>query len=165
MYKTPIAMVKDDYRHALTAARAELQTLRALRGETDLRIAKLERTIAGLATLCGVEDNELAQGLTEACRSVLKMGDSVRSFRPVEMRDELVAMGYDLAKYSNPLAVIHTTLKRLATQGEATIVARAGNETGYRWTLNDPAALDALRSTEGRATVLRFLDELEKKRA
>jgi hypothetical protein len=67
--------------------------------------------------------------------------------------------GFDLGKYENPLAVIHTTLKRLAEQGEVTIVL-LGDARGksYRWTRNSaPKARDAV--------VLQFLDEFVKKRA
>src|SRR5215469_13777837 len=36
---------------------------------------------------------------------------------PVEVRDRLVRQGFALTKYSNPLATIHSVLKRLAKQG------------------------------------------------
>ena len=53
---------------------------------------------------------------------------------PAEIRDRLVAIGCDLSVYSNALAAIHTTLKRLAEAGElrTTPAVRAG-KLGYAW--------------------------------
>jgi hypothetical protein len=112
--------------------------------------------VAGPATLCG-EEETAPQGLTDACRSILKSTES--DLTPTDVRDSLEQSGFDLGKYENPLAVIHTTLKRLAEQGEVTIVL-LGDARGksYRWTRNSaPKARDAV--------VLQFLDEFVKKRA
>jgi uncharacterized coiled-coil DUF342 family protein len=149
------------YKDSLEDAREELRELRFLRREIDQRIAQLEHTAQALATLCK-ETEEIPKGMTEAVRQILQATSNALS--PTEVRDTLAKIGFDVEKYENPLAVVHTTLRRLAEQGEVTIVLR--NESGgksYRWTQNDPAALEALRR-QGSAAV-RFLDEFVKKRA
>jgi hypothetical protein len=139
-----------------------MDRLRALRLEVDLRIAKLERSIAGLATLCG-EAEEKREGLTDAVRSILKTSDEV--FTPTQVRDELRRSGFDVDRYENPLAAIHTTLKRIASRGEATIVMQAAEARAYRWTQNDPYALEARRQAGAETSVVEFLDEYVRKRA
>ena len=152
------------YGDALADARQELDRLRALRFEVDLRIAKLERTISGLATLCG-EPDIAPQGLTDACRSVLQ-STTAYQLTPIEVRDELKKMGFDLSRYENPLAVIHTTLKRLAEQGEVTICLVAGGSatTAYRWDRDREEALRGLQSAADEKAVLQLLDEFTRKK-
>jgi hypothetical protein len=154
------------YKDSLWEARNELQELRVVRGELDRRIAQLEQTVLALAALCNrPEEEDLApQGFTDVCRQILQATN--QDLTPTQMRDALVKRGFDLTKYDNPLAVIHTTLQRLAKQGEATIVRRTGEDKGYRWTANDPNALEALRRTKDKKSpVLSFLNELERRRA
>jgi hypothetical protein len=43
----------------------------------------------------------------------------------------------DLSRYSNPMASIHTTLRRMVDSGEVGISENASGEKGYR--LNTPA--------------------------
>jgi hypothetical protein len=50
----------------------------------------------------------------------------------IEVRDRLASIGLDLTKYSNPLASIHTVLKRMRASGEAVERDREGHErTAY----------------------------------
>jgi hypothetical protein len=51
---------------------------------------------------------------------------------PVELRDELKAIGYDLAKHTNALASIHSVLKRLA-ESEAKEVKMHEHKEGARY--------------------------------
>jgi hypothetical protein len=41
----------------------------------------------------------------------------MESWTPVQIRDALLRRGYDLGKYSFPMAMIHTTLKSLVGRG------------------------------------------------
>jgi hypothetical protein len=69
-------------------------------------------------------------GLTEATTNVLKTGMDWMS--PVAIRDQLVGSGFDFNAYtSNPLASIHTVLKRLPT--EQVEKKAVGSTTYYRW--------------------------------
>jgi hypothetical protein len=71
-------------------------------------------------------------GLTDACREVLK--GSKEAMTPTEVRDALVRMGYDLKKYKNALASIHTILKRLgSSNGVWTTVRQRDKKVAYKW--------------------------------
>jgi hypothetical protein len=50
---------------------------------------------------------------------------------PPEIRNALVLSGVDMDKYSNPMVVLHNTLKRFHSQGEVTIPE--GKPTRYQW--------------------------------
>jgi hypothetical protein len=108
-------MSKNDYRRALDAAVREYEKLSAERAELDGRLAQLKYSIAALTKLCGYEPT-VPLGLTDACRLVLR--NAVTPLTALEVRDRLAAIGVDLAKYSNPLASIHTVLKRMHDAGE-----------------------------------------------
>jgi hypothetical protein len=108
-------MSKDDYRRALDAAVREYEKLSAERAELDGRLAQLKHSIAALTKLCGYEPS-VPLGLTDACRLVLR--NSVTPLTALEVRDRLGAIGVDLAKYSNPLASIHTVINRMHDAGE-----------------------------------------------
>jgi hypothetical protein len=56
-------------------------------------------------------------GLTDACRLVLQ--NAPAPLTAVGIRDRLQQIGFDLDRYANPLAAIHTTLKRMTESGEA----------------------------------------------
>ena len=44
---------------------------------------------------------------------------ATHALSPTAVRDRLQAVGMDLGHYANPLAAIHTVLKRLVESGEA----------------------------------------------
>jgi hypothetical protein len=108
-------MSKDDYRRALEAAVHEYERLIAEQAALEGRIAQLKHSIAALTRLCGYEPT-VPLGLTEACRLVLR--NAVQPLTALQVRDRLVSIGIDLDKYSNPLASIHTVLKRMHEAGE-----------------------------------------------
>ena len=108
-------MSTDDYRRALDAAVREYERAIADRAALDGRIAQLQQTIGTLTKLCGFTPT-VALGLTDACRMVLRNAGA--SLTPTAVRDRLQAVGMDLGHYANPLAAIHTVLKRLVEAGE-----------------------------------------------
>ena len=55
---------------------------------------------------------------------------------PVEVRDRLHAIGFDVSKYANDLAAVHTILKRLNESGEIRFVARAQPGAPHRYIWN-----------------------------
>jgi hypothetical protein len=63
---------------------------------------------------------------------------------PSEVRDRLQAIGYDLSVYSNALAAIHTTLKRLADAKELHTADATPGRAGYLW--QRPPKSDSLLS-------------------
>jgi hypothetical protein len=66
---------------------------------------------------------------------------------PMEVRDRLEAIGFDLSKYSSSLAAIHTVLKRLHEAGELSFVELASGKFAYEWQ-RAPARALAIDETE-----------------
>ena len=131
-------MTTDQYRSALDAAVREYEKLGEQRREIDERLAQLAQTIGTLNRLCGLVPT-VFWGLTDACRVVLKGGG--RPMAPMEVRDRLMAIGFDLSKYANSLAAIHTVLKRLAEAGELRSVALDPGKVFYAWQQAGPRVL------------------------
>lgn len=124
-------MPTDDYRRALEAAVKEYEALGAERQRIDTRLSELVQTIGTLSRLCGLTPT-VPWGLTDACRTVLRNAGTPMT--PSDVRDRLQAIGYDLSSYSNALAAIHTTLKRLAEAEELrTAAAVPPGKLGYLW--------------------------------
>ncbi len=141
-------MSADEYRRALDAATREYEQLAAERQRVDKRLSELAQTIGTLTRLCGLTPT-VPWGLTDACRTVLRNAGTAMT--PAEIRDRLGAIGCDLSVYSNALAAIHTTLKRLAEAGELrTSAAAPGGKVSYLWVRSPNAAtltLDNARIT------------------
>lgn len=107
--------MSDEYRRALDAAAREYERALADRAALEDRIAQLRQTIGTLTKLCGFTPTA-SFGLADACRMVLR--NAQEPMTPTAIRDRLASVGVDLDRYANPLAAIHTTLKRLAEAGE-----------------------------------------------
>ncbi len=125
-------MTTDDYRRALATAIREYETLGQQRQDIDKRLAEIMQTIGTLSRLCGLVPT-VPIGLTDACRLVVR-GAGV-PVTPADVRQRLQSIGFDLSKYTNDLAAIHTILKRLNESGELRFIPR-GNEPGkhaYIW--------------------------------
>lgn len=123
-------MNDQDYRHALDAAVKEYETLGAQRRDIDRRLAELSQTIGTLSRLLGLTPT-VPLGLTDAVR--LAVRGAGMPITPVEIRDRLVAIGFDLSKYTNELAAVHTILKRLNDAGEIRFVPRSSGKHQYVW--------------------------------
>lgn len=98
-----------DYRALYDNAVSELARL-------DAEATALRQTIAALAPLVGEVSSA---GLTDAVRSILAQADEPLSAS--DIRDRLAALGFDMKSYSNPLATIHTILRRLTETDEANV--------------------------------------------
>jgi hypothetical protein len=141
------------YEQALTKALQELTDVMAERERldealdaVDKRIAILRRGAYGLGSLCGKGYYALSAefpdlfpetsinsdtGLTDAVREVLK-ADRETYFSAIRVRDSLKDKGYEISKYKNALASIHTVLRRLLSQGEVKEATHEGRAM-YRW--------------------------------
>ena len=73
-------------------------------------------------------------GFTDSVRHVLRNVPS-QALTAKKVRDLLRGAGFDLSSYTNPLASIHTILKRLAERGEV-VVSESNGELQYRWNSN-----------------------------
>jgi hypothetical protein len=131
---------------ALQEARKALKEALDERGMIERRIISLKQSIEGLSALCEPESDEdfvqvngghLPDGyntsLTDAIRRIFS--ECIEPIlTPPEVRNALVLMGVDLAKYKQPLVPIHNTLKRLVAQGELVPFRDdSGDLRGYRW--------------------------------
>jgi hypothetical protein len=131
-------MTQDDYGRALEAATREYEALGAQRQAIDKRLGELAQTIGTLSRLLGYTPT-VPFGLTDAVRMIMRGGVPMT---PVEVRDRLHAIGFDVSKYANDLAAVHTILKRLNESGELRFIARAPGR--HQYTLNRPATVVAL---------------------
>ena len=149
-------MSTEDYRRALEAAVREYEALGEQRQQIDRRLAELAQTLSTLSRLCGIVPT-VSVGLTDACRLVLR--GAGLPMTPTEVRERLKSFGFDLARYTNDLAAVHTTLKRLNDAGELRFSARPGTgEKAYVW---DRPARAALLGPDI-ASVMREMDEKRK---
>ena len=123
-------MAPGDYRQALDAAIREYEALGAQRREIDERLEQLAQTIGTLNRLCGFVST-VQWGLTDACRVVLK--NAGRAMTPIEVRDRLEAIGFDLGRYTNSLAAVHTVLKRLNQSQEVLFVEHPSGKFACEW--------------------------------
>ena len=71
-------------------------------------------------------------GLTEAISESLR-ASPYRNFSATEVRRWLEREGFDLSDYSQPLATISVTLRRLAESGRAKAI-RQNRRVTYQWT-------------------------------
>jgi hypothetical protein len=134
-------MMTDDYRRALAAAIREYEALGQQRQDLDRRMAEVAQTIGTLSRLCGLVPT-VPLGLTDACRLVVR-GAGV-PVTPTEVRERLRAIGFDLSKYANDLAAIHTILKRLNESAELRAVARGDEPARQSYVWNHGARVAAL---------------------
>lgn len=151
LYKL-MCMATTDYRRALAAAVSECERLTAERQQIDGRLGELAQTVATLSRLCGLTPTA-PWGLTDACRTVLRNAGQPMS--PAEIRDRLSVVGVDLSRYSNVLAALHTTLKRLAEAGELAAVETGPRKTAYLWKRAPGTATRILQEARINAAVAR----------
>ena len=128
VYKLPVA-APDNYTQALDAACREYETLLQQRVDLERRLDHLHDTISSLTRLCGYEPT-VSWGLTDAIRIVLRR--SREGITPIEVRDRLRAVGFDVSGYANDLSAIHTVLKRLHRSGELHSRPRGDGQKVYR---------------------------------
>ena len=132
-------MTAENYRAALAAAITEYEALGEQRRDIDKRLAQLSQTIGTLSKLLGLTPT-VPMGLTDAIRLVMR-GAGV-PMTPIDVRDRLRAIGFDVSKYVNDLAAVHTILKRLNESGELRFVARAPGK--HQYVVNRPVTPVAL---------------------
>ena len=101
------------------------------RGEIKYRTERLRKTGESLGWLLGENVSAKAIGLTDAIRELLKENRD-DWYSAIDVRQLLRGKKFPVDDYKQPLAVIHTTLKRLQEQGEIKPGERDG-KTFYKW--------------------------------
>jgi hypothetical protein len=131
-------------KNTLGHLRSQRRRLQAQLQEVDRRIENVEKGMEGLARLA--DEEELAglpigvvqplvkyKSFTDAIAYTLKTSPLSR-FAPTQVRDRLMELGYDLSKYkSDPVASIHTILKRLVKSGRVRTERNEIGKLAYRW--------------------------------
>jgi hypothetical protein len=104
--------------------------------KADVRLSQVRSARAALVALESEEPIQFDGNMADACRTILKK-NAGRSLSPLEVRDELKAIGYDFSqhKHGNIMAVIHSVLKRLAESGEVKTKEAKDGSTRYYWPL------------------------------
>jgi hypothetical protein len=133
-----------DYKAWVKGAKERLAVLESQRDAIDMEIAALEQSIRAFEPLISVPQltnpeqdqrgphpssmpasnlgwltgipSYAEYGLTEAIRTAIK--SSNRPLETTEIRDLIVANGFDLTGRSNAMANVHQVLRRLESQGE-----------------------------------------------
>ena len=136
MYKIHV-MSEEEYRRALEAAVREYEAIGEQRQDLDKRLGEVAQTVFSLARLCGLTPT-VPWGLTDACRTVLR--NAGVPMTPVEVRDRLKALGFDLSRYSSDIAAVHTVLKRLNEGSELRSIPRGTGKQAYLWNRRAHAA-------------------------
>ncbi len=118
-YMMSTDVVTQRYKNELVEAVAELDSLVAAREELETKIAKQKRRVAALHELVeadedGPPSSVLVDGITDACRTVLRAAE--KPLLPIEVRDRVQKLG--LPPQVNLLASVYTVLRRLKESGE-----------------------------------------------
>jgi hypothetical protein len=104
------------YKKALTKAVSEWDNLAKEERRIAFRKAQLKETIMALQALCSGPPDINALSLSDAIRLMIRSTNEGLS--RVGIRDKLTEMGYDLKKFKNALASIHTAVDRMIESGE-----------------------------------------------
>jgi hypothetical protein len=120
---------------------SEYKRLSQERKALDIQMQKLLQLVAANVNMLPDAEQEsyIAQliemtppsGLSEAILRVLKTDEWLS---PIEVRDRLIEAGYDFAGQVNPLASIHTTLKRMVPKDAIANVPQPDGKTYYKKT-------------------------------
>jgi hypothetical protein len=124
------------YRQQIGASLLRIDELMEERKKIDAELVKLRKLALANAFMLTDQDardavvaeidSQSATGFTHTIRSILRQNP--RGLTPPEIRDALFGAGYDLSSQVNPLASIHSVLRRLVTAGEVEPLGES-----YRW--------------------------------
>ncbi len=114
----------DPYRQQIGRALRDLMQCAKQKREITKRMSKLRNLIIANANL--LPEAERAVFIQQASESFAGFTDSIREiFRthvngltPIQVRDKLLELGFDLDSQSNPMASIHSVIRRLENAGE-----------------------------------------------
>jgi len=156
-------MADQNYRKALYQAKQELAHELVERQKSDQKVARLQSLITQLQDLCAQQNQkgfwssiervvkaDLKRGITETIRVLLK--ETALPMTATELKAGIEARKYDLARYKNSLAVIHTVLNRLVKSGEVKVISEKYGKKAYQWVSTTEKLLSELRETSQPAT-------------
>jgi len=151
-------MTNIDYHRTLYEAKQDLARHLVKRQRLDQKIARLHGVVTNLQNLCAemnqktfdqrvdrVIKKDLKAGITQSARVILEQ--TFFPMTPSELLRSIEARKYNLARYANPLAVIHTVLKRLLQSGEVREVLKPDGKKAYQWVTTADKALFELENS------------------
>jgi len=139
--------------------RKHRQELRSKLQQTDARMAQIRAAMGNLAALNGELPTYNGQ-LADAIRAILAVSYGEGSTAK-EVRQSLLAIGYDLKKHSNPMAAIHGVLKRLSESHDVEVEKDAQGNTRYLWGSFEPESDAVLKWLAGSDTEIHEPSKLE----
>jgi hypothetical protein len=133
-------MTGTPFEKAMEGFRAELVNLVRQRNATEARINQITHAMEAMARTCEDSQKTMAYlddirgiaariGFQDAIRSALGFPGHLQGMTPVEIRDFISKSGWmDLGQYNNPLASIHTTLRRMKDNEEVEEIDKGGDK-------------------------------------
>jgi len=132
-----------DLHQAVVQLRQDLQELRKQRAHIEMQLVQKNIALSSLAPLIEnqKEREELLSEIKAARRKPAGLREAISeclramphdSFSASEVREWLQREGYDLSDYSQPLATISVTLRRLADAGKVR-ATRKDRKITYQW--------------------------------
>jgi hypothetical protein len=120
--------------------REEMRNLLGQRRMIDMRLGQINLALRSMAIWLPEKSEEILAelkdsrrkpaGLTEAISGVLYHWSGALS--ATQIKEELEREGFDLSEYTQPLAVIFTTLRRLKKSGRVK-TKKKGQRVYYEW--------------------------------
>lgn len=151
-------MANKNYRKALSQAKQELAGYLTQRQEIDHHVSRLQALITQLQDACAEQDQkrfwnsiervvkaDLKGGITQTIRILLK--EMSLPMTATDLKTGIEARKYDLARFKNPLAVIHTVLNRLVKSGEVKVIPQKYGKKAYQWVSTTEKLLSELQET------------------
>jgi len=118
------------FKESLGVARETRDELVLERTKIDRELMQQSKVIAALSELLG-ESIDSDIGITEATLLVIRAANGPAT--PIQIRDELRKIGYDIDSFSNPMASLHQVLKRLEDKGEIREVKNSEGKKYYQF--------------------------------
>jgi hypothetical protein len=151
-------MKKLNYHDMLYRAKQDLARHLVERQRLDQEIARRQAVVTKLQNLCAEQDQknfwkgadrvikaDLKVGITEAVRVILQ--ENFFPMTAVDLKKQIEARKINIQRYANPLAVIHTVLKRLVESGDVRVAAPINGLKAYQWISSTEKALSELRKS------------------
>jgi chromosome segregation ATPase len=129
-----------DYKKNLASAKVEFASLQKELGEALKRQEELEKKLTAIrqmiysfSDVVGESFDEVEElGLTDAVRQAFRT--SATRLTPPQVKARMWELGFDVTKYGNAMAAIHTVIGRLVSNGEITQNGTDGaNKPAYQW--------------------------------
>jgi hypothetical protein len=107
--------------------------LREQKKEITVREAQLNETLKALMPLIGAWKADITEySLSNAIRFIFNGLEVNRTLSAIEVRGRLQDLGYDLSEYENPLASIHTCMRRMIETEELIVNRTEDNKKEFQ---------------------------------